>query len=73
MNLLGKDEVLIKGGFQKSFFFAVKHMKLEKFFTKLGQNPQKSCHLGEFGKNCTISGNHYFLVQFQIVLYQGSY
>ena len=29
----------------------VKHMKLEIFFTKLGQNPQ---NLGEFGKNRTI-------------------
>ena len=49
-------------------------MKLEKNFTKLGQNPKKSCqNLGEFGKNRTISGNPYFLVLFQIVLYRGSY
>ena len=51
-----------------------KQMKLDFFFNKAAQDPQKpGQNSGQSVENCTISGNPYYLVLFEIVLYRGSY
>ena len=45
-----------------------------KFFTKAYQDPQKhEKNSGQSVENRTISGNPYYLVLFEIVLYRGLY
>ena len=52
----------------------VKQVKLEIFFNKTAQDPQKpGQNSGQSVENCTISGNPYYLVLFEIVLYRGLY
>ena len=52
----------------------VKQMKHELFFNKAAQDPQKpGQNSGQIFKNRTISGNPYYLVLFEIVLYRGLY
>ena len=52
----------------------VKQIKLEFCFNKDAQDPQKpGKNSGQFVENRTISGNPYYLVLFEIVLYRGLY
>ena len=44
------------------------------FFNKASQDPHKAeKNSGQSVENCTILGNPYYLVGFEIVLYRGSY
>ena len=52
----------------------VKQVKLEFFFNKTAQDPQKhGQNSGQSVENCTISGNPYYLVWFEIIQYRGLY
>ena len=47
-----------------------KSKKIVKFEIILNKSVENS---GKSDKNCTTSGNSYYLVPFEIVLYRGSY